>query len=494
MTTKSQSHLLNFVVFISGAVIMILELTGSRILAPHVGNSLPVWTGLIGIILGSLSIGYVWGGKIADNKPTVAKLSLILFLASITLSVIPMLSKFALPTITALFFDLRIAASIATILLFTLPSILLGMVSPYALRLKLKDIQSSGTTAGNLSAISTIGSIFGTFFAGFFLIAFLGSSTILSVLAVTTFFLSCLLATKYFWKKVILFIIFFGLLSKTDSLASLQFHHPVLEKDTLYNHVSISDITNATPKQTVRELIIGNAHNSAMFLNSNELAYDYTKYYRLVDHFVPNITNALMIGGGGYSYPKDFIRVHPRATLDVVEIDPGVTELAKQYFSFRPNAHTTIFNEDGRTFLNREGRQYDAITIDAFSDYWSPFQLTTQEALKHMSAMLSPQGVIITNTVSTIAGDRGKFLRAEYYTYKSVFPYVAIFPISDPQEDLALQNIMIIAAKKPLKLTDKNKKFQSYLSTIWTGDIPNDVPILTDNYAPVEYFAMKMLQ
>jgi hypothetical protein len=187
MKEKKASYLLNTVVFTSGAVVMILEMTGSRILAPYVGGSLPVWTGLIGIILGSLSLGYVLGGRLADKNPNTMLLAFILFVSSIFLGIIPLLSKLLLPIITSLTQDVRVSAVFSTILLFSIPSILLGTVSPYAIRLKLEDIKSSGETAGRLYAISTIGSIIGTFLAGFFLIAYLGSHTIFYLLAVTLF-------------------------------------------------------------------------------------------------------------------------------------------------------------------------------------------------------------------------------------------------------------------------------------------------------------------
>ena len=490
MTRSKPSYILESIVFVSGAVVMILEITGSRILAPYIGNSLPVWTGLIGIILGSLSLGYFAGGKLADRYPTFRVLSWILCIAALLLSSIPLLSTLFLPLISATIFGVRISVSIAATLLFALPSILLGMVSPYAIRLRLKNLQTSGSLAGKLYALSTIGSIAGTFFAGFFLIATLGSQMIMYCLAVTILLLSLLISGKDFWKILLLAILAISLFKTLETLPNKSLS-VLLDRDTHYNHVIIYERRDQTG-QPIRELLLGNVRNSATYVNSPELVYDYSKYYRLVDHFVPELSRILVIGGGAYSYPKDFLRTHPQAAMDVVELDPILTEIAQEYFFFAPTKNTRIFHEDGRTFLNREENVYDAIVIDAFSDYAHPFQLTTKEALTHMDNILTNDGVVISNIVSSILGNQGKVLQSEYYTYKSVFPHVAIFPVQNPNNPNVLQNIMLIASKKPMLLTSTNPEFMKSLSTVWKGEVPQNLPILTDNYAPLEYYTMQM--
>lgn len=494
MKHKKSSYLLNIIVFISGTVVMILELTGSRILAPFVGNSLPVWTGLIGIILGSLSLGYLLGGKLADKTPTYAALAKILLFSAISLGIIPVLSKLSLPLISQTFLDIRVSASLATILLFALPSVLLGMVSPFVIRLRLENIKTSGTTAGTLYAVSTIGSIFGTFFAGFFLIAFFGSHTIIYLLALSMFGLTILVPISNKLKHFFIFSLAMLVTINGDLSLPGIVPHTIADKDTLYNRVIVYDTIDPRTNQPIRELVLGNVRNSAMYLENDTLVYPYTRYYRLVDHFVPEVKNALVIGAGGYSYPKDFVKNHPSASMDIIEIDPGVTEIAKQYFFFQPSSTTTIYHEDARTYLNREPKQYDAILVDAFSDYTHPFQLTTKEALTHINNMLSPEGVVITNVASAILGEQGKVLRSEYYTYKTVFPHVAVFPVSYPHNGERVQNNMIVASKKELILSSSNQEFMTYLSSVWGKEIPNDIRILTDEFAPVEYYAMKMIK
>ena len=155
--------MLEIAVFLCGAVVMVIELTGSRVLAPYLGTSLVVWTSLIGIILASLSIGYWWGGRLADRRPEARLLGRIILLSAFATAFMVLIKTFVLGFLQARSGGLHLAAMSATLLLFAPPSILIGMVSPFAVRLKLEDTQTSGQTAGKLYAISTIGSISGTF-------------------------------------------------------------------------------------------------------------------------------------------------------------------------------------------------------------------------------------------------------------------------------------------------------------------------------------------
>jgi predicted membrane-bound spermidine synthase len=155
--------MLGVIVFLCGAVVMILEMVGSRILAPYLGTSIVVWTSLIGIILGCLSIGYWWGGQLADENPSYRSLSLIILLAGLFVATIALSKSYVLELLQRHAGTIHLGATLGTLLLFAPPSILLGMVSPYAVRLKMRDLRDSGRTVGNLYAISTMGSIFGTF-------------------------------------------------------------------------------------------------------------------------------------------------------------------------------------------------------------------------------------------------------------------------------------------------------------------------------------------
>lgn len=484
-----RKYFLEFIVFVCGAEVMILEMVGSRVLAPYLGTSLFVWTSLIGVILGCLSLGYWQGGKLADRKGDYKTLSLIIFLSAVAVGALGLSKEPILFYLQRNLVDPRLAATVATTVLFGPASILLGMVLPLSSKLKIKSLTGAGAAVGTLYAVSTIGSIFGTFLAGFFLISFFGSTAILMMISASLSVLSLLI----YFRGLALYKI--GLAAAVVIIvATTDFSHPrqgFRDIDTNYNRVWIIDYFDQEFKSPARALRINDESSSAMFLEGKGLVYDYTKYYRLIRFFHPNLKSALMIGGGAYSYPKDFLSNFDKASIDVVEIDPGITSLAKEYFGLMENPRLKTYNEDGRTFLNRNSEKYDAIFIDAFKSATIPYQLTTKEAVLKISQSLATDGVVMANIISSIAGDKGLFLRAAVATYRSVFPQVLLFPVQFPKNETVTQNILLVALKSPLQpqLKNSDNELKSYLNHLWTGSI-DDALILTDDFAPVDYYRM----
>lgn len=483
------------VVFTVGAVVMVLELVGSRILAPYLGTSIFVWTSLIGIILGSLSIGYWKGGKMADKNPTHETLSSIIFVSSVLIALDIILK----PTLFSLLYnnleDIRMESIVAALLLFAPSSILLGMVSPYAVKLKMKSVADSGSTVGNLYAISTIGSIVGTFLAGFFLISYFSNTALLLLLSATLLAASFIVWPDYRSKFKMVFAIFllFSMLGGDSTLASL-YQKGVIDIDTTYNKVWI--MNSVEGGKEARFLVLNKESNSAMFLDDTELVFNYTKFYRLGGHFKPDLKNSLMLGGGAYSYPKDYLEKFPEAKIDVVEIDPALTDIARKYFNLENDPRLAIYHEDARTYLNKTEKKYDVIFGDAFKSLYSiPYQLTTLEATEKIYGALNNDGVAIVNIISSPEGAKSDFLRAEYATYKAVFPQVYVLPVENASDGEFLQNIMLVALKSEAKPSFKsdNPELNSYLGHLWTKEIKTDLPVLTDDFAPVDQYMMKII-
>jgi uncharacterized membrane protein (UPF0136 family) len=311
-------------------------------------------------------------------------------------------------------------AVIISIILFGFPSLLLGMVSPFAAKLKTESVQKVGGTIGNLYALSTVGSIAGTFLSGFYLIATFPISQIIIGIALTLFVCSLLLykhSSRDILIKVaililVLFITFF-------LETSLKNDH-VLTFNTQYNNVSVYETNFYQDQKPIRVMSLDGKLDSAMYLDSEDLVFDYTKYYRLANAYNSDIKKILVIGGAGYSVPKDFLQ--KGVAVDVVEIDPVLTELARKYFDptgeLHPNSSLNIYHEDGRTFLNKQtGDRYDVIMLDAFKSYSIPYQLTTSEAIKEMKKLLKPNGIVMANIISSVNGKKGQFLQAEYHTF-----------------------------------------------------------------------------
>ena len=494
---KIYKYILEIAVFICGAVVMIFELVGSRVLGPYFGTSIFVWTSLIGIILGSLSLGYYFGGRIADKKPNFNILSLIIFLAAVFIGLTILIKGFLLVLLQVNVSDIRVSLIIASLILFSPASILLGMVSPYAAKLKLDSLNTSGATIGNLYAISTAGSIVGTFLSGFYLIPHFGTTRLLIILAIILIIVSFFLAAKKFVKirSAVFFVMIVGWFT-LNGFNYLLVGSGFIDIDTAYNRIWIYDRNHLETNKLIRIMGINNENHSSMFLDSDELVNEYTKYCHLSKVFNPDFKKTLIIGGAGYSYPKSFLLKYPEATIDVVEIDPKVTELAKIYFRLKEDPRLTIYHEDGRVFLNKTAEKYDVIFGDAFSSRHSlPYQLTTQEAVQKKYNILNNDGVVILNIISSIEGDKGQFLRAEYATYKSIFPQVFLFPVREPDNGAKVQNIILVALKSEATsaFSSADLKLDGYLGHLWQKEVDTDRPILTDDYAPVDYYVSKTL-
>ena len=488
-------YILEIIVFLCGAAVMTIELVGSRVLAPYVGASIFVWTSLIGVILGSLSLGYWYGGKLSDRYPNYRWLALIIFSAGVYAALIALSKNWLLFYLIQWVTDIRWGSIIAALVLFSPPGVLLGMVSPYAAKLKLRALAQLGTTVGNLYALSTIGSIAGTFLAGFWLIPSFGITAIMYGVALALVIVS-FIAYGHNWRSqtlaaIIIVTAFAGHNGYSQWLARRGW----AEIDTRYAHALIfNDIDKETGKPVRRLNFEGNSQ-AAMFLHSDELVYEYTKYYDLAAHFKPRFKSALMIGGGAYSYPKHYLTVFPQAQLDVVEIDPKLTELARQYFRLQDDPRLRIFHADGRIFLNRSQERYDVIFNDAYrSTNAIPYQLTTKEAARKMYERLTSGGVALINVISAIEGKQGQFLRAEYKTFESIFPQVYLFYVSSSEGE-QVQNLMLVALKseEPPSFASPNQKLNGYLSNRWLKELESDEPILTDEYAPVDKYIMNLL-
>lgn len=492
-------YILEIVTFVCGAVVMIFELVGSRILGPYFGTSIFVWTSLIGIILGSLSIGYYFGGKIADKNPNFKCLSFVIFSAIIFMGITFFIKDFLLINLQIILKDVRVSSIIASFILFAPVSVLLGMVSPYVVKLKIENLNNSGSTVGNLYAISTAGSVVGTFLSGFYLIPRFGTNKMLIILLITLIIVLLMLILKKNTKiKLSIFIIIILSWFVIDKSNCLSFEkNGFIDIDTAYNRIWIYDRVDLATNKPIKTMGINNENHSSMFLDNDELVNEYTKYYHLAKHFNPNFQKTLMFGGAGYSFPKDFLVKYLDTSIDVIEIDPKVTELAKKYFRLKDNSRLNIYHEDARVYLNQTQKKYDVIFGDAFGSRYSlPYQLTTREAVQKEYDILNDEGIVILNIISAIEGEKGEFLRAEYATYKSIFSQVYLFPVMKPENGGMVQNIILVALK-----SDKEPIFSSvdleldqYLKHLWKGNINTDIPILTDDFAPVDYYINKVLR
>jgi len=486
---------LNAAVFICGAAVMVYEIIGSRLLAPYIGNSIYIWTSLIGVILGSLSLGYWLGGQLADKKSEIRGLASIIFFAGGLISATTLIQSIVLSMLATAATLLEIKALAASLLLFAPASVFLGMVTPYAVKLKMSSLNHSARTVGNLYALSTIGSIVGTFIAGFFLVPFVGSVRTLYVIAGCLFVTSFILWPIRVSTTGIAAAVVFILAIASNEIMRHQVHvaSQLVDIDTEYSRIQVFEMKDGETARPIRVIATDPYFaQSAMYLDSDELVFPYSRYFRLIGHFVPDLKRTLIIGGGGFSFPKHFVSEFPNATIDVVEIDPAVSEIAKKYFRLHDDPRMNVIHEDGRVFLNTaEGGGYDAILIDAFGSLFSvPYQLTTVEAVRNMHRALRDDGVVIANIGSAIDGEGSRFLQAELATYRSVFPQVYIFKARPGRSDTDVQNLVLIALRsdRPASFSAAERSLNDLLANRYPGSINVAEAMLTDDLAPVEFY------
>ncbi len=492
---RLKNFILETTVFICGALVMIYEIIGSRLLSPYIGASTYVWTSLIGVILGALSLGYWLGGRIADRRPDIKILAVVVFTAGGLVSVTILLKDLILSFITQMPFGLEVKSIVAALLLFAPASVLLGVVTPYAVKLKMSSLADSGKTVGRLYALSTVGSIFGTFLAGFVLIPQVGSEKTLYLIGASLIGLSIVIAPFVLSTFNIAFLILFVLGVGVSELKIyfLRQTSDLHDIDTEYSRVQIFKTIEPKSGRPIRAIATDPFFiQSAMFTDSDELVLEYGKYYHLLKHFKPDFQNTLLIGGAGYTFPRDYLSNYERATIDVVEIDSQMTEIAKKFFDLQADPRLNIIHEDGRIYLNRTAAdQYDAVLMDAFGSLFSvPFQLTTVEAVENISRVLKDDGVIIFNLGGAIKGEASRFLRAELKTYRQVFPHVYLFKVNADYTDEQLQNLIIVASKNKnsAALTSSDAGTANLLTHLYTAEIDSEIEVLTDDLAPVEYY------
>ena len=484
--------------FLCGAMVMVLEMTGSRMLAPYLGTSLIVWTSLIGIVLASLSFGYWYGGILADRFPTPHLLAKIIFAAGLVVAAVGGSYTFILEPLSSGKLNLYLAALIAATALFAVPGALLGMVSPFLARLTIDDIGSSGRTIGRLYALSSIGSILGTFLGGFVLVSLLKTGTILfsiaAVLVLVAFFLQFPKPKIPNREATIILVPLFVVAGGWYQVFGDSLLPDGIHRETSYNHIRIYD--SAEGRMRSYQTDPGDYSQATMIVGHPEaIAGRYLRYVDLAFFFRPEIRNVAVIGGGGYCLPKYLLATRPEVDVDVIEIDPGVTAVAREFFELKDDPRLRIFHEDARRFLRRtknETKKYDFLFGDAFNSYYGiPFHLLTKECLEEIASRLSDDGIYMVNIIASAEGPKHKLFLAFYRTLSEVFPRIDVFLIAGPQHGEIVQNMVFVGFKGNRELPDPSAapvELQPLFHQRWVKEVPQTVPPLLDELAPVEWY------
>ena len=482
-----KKYIMKITVFLCGALGMVLELVAARILSPYVGSSNLIWTTIIGIMLTSMSIGYWLGGKIADKRPDINLLSFFILIGAFFTSIIPILETALVKPLSEVMNELVIIAIICSTIVFGIPSFILAMVSPFAVKLEDKNHEEIGKTSGKISSLSTIGSIVGTFVAGFLLIPNLGVRTLILIITITLIILSFVMFNKKNVKYSI--CMFLCLLT----LIGLNYYGKVLfdknnpdiikDVDSEYSRIWIKNIPVGEISYKTMEVDTG--LESYINKDTNEMGARYLYYYDLFDYYNKDAKSTLMIGGAAYTYPTYYLNKYQEKTIDVAEIDEKMTELAIEEFDLDiENPRIKIYHQDGRSFLNNTKNKYDTILIDAFKGLNAPFELTTYEALTKAKNTLNDNGMVITNIISSLEGEDEEFIKYEYATYKAVFDDVKLFKVRDTEKTES-QNLILIGFKNGKNINEEKYEEYKNLLEMEITDFTSDREIVTDHFAPI---------
>ncbi|MEG2172439.1 MAG: fused MFS/spermidine synthase [Desulfovibrionaceae bacterium] len=499
------------IVFASGALLMVLEMVGARVMAPHLGTSVIVWTSLIGVVLACLACGACIGGRLADKKLSRKTLAAILSGAGFGCGITALVHPLVGAAVSSAIPNIYLAAVVAAVCIFALPATLFGMVSPYVIRLSLASLATSGSTVGYLYALSTAGSIVGTFLGGFVLISWFSSTQILLATGGAMLLLSLISCWQLPALRVALLLFFpvaaWGNASYTTWLVAQGTLPPV---ETPYNSIRIME-AHTPEKRLVRVMATDPGYmQSGMYVDTpSALYFEYTRYYSLGTVLFPHATKVLMLGGGGYSVPKWLLAGHgglnsQKLTVDVVELDPGMTKVARTYFALPDDPRLTVFHDDARRFVNANTQMYDLVFVDVFNSHYSvPFHVGTVEAAKAMRRAVAPHGALLMNVISAVEGPDGELFRAIYGALGEAFAEIHVFAVSDQKNLRRVQNLMILALpeKNPSlramlegARTHLSPPIQGMLATRITSPMPTGTLPLRDDFAPVERYAQALLK
>ena len=483
------------IVFTASACGLIIEIVAGRILAPTIGVSLYTWTSIIGVVLAGISLGNYTGGLIADRFPHPTTLGIILLASGIaSIAILPLIELTADPFLTLPILP-RIV--LLTVVLFLMPSILLGMVTPVVIKLNLRDLTQAGNVVGKIYAVSTAGSILGTFLTGFVLIQTLGTRTV--ILAVSLVLVAMAIAFGNLWRArlaglamgaafigVTIFVIVSGSL---DSLC-------IRESNYFCIKVRARDVDGREVRVLYLDALL---HSYVDVDDPYYLRYAYEKVFAdlatYIGHTDPEM-DVLFIGGGGYTMPRFLEAMYPRSYLEVVEIDPEVTKIATDYLGLSRKTRIVTYNEDARTKLQQldEGK-YEMVMGDAFNDVSVPYHLTTQEFNEQVKALLSDDGIYSVNIVDKMYG--GRFLRSFVHTMRETFDYVYVMRDDSRWASDDRYTFVVASSDKPILPTDietfnflegRASSVTQFMSAAdfdkWQNSQQN--VLLTDDFVPVD--------
>ncbi|MBF0559423.1 MAG: fused MFS/spermidine synthase [Nitrospirae bacterium] len=504
--TELSSHSLLFIIFlvvtslICGALVMTVEILGSRVIGPFFGASLFVWTSLITVTLVGLALGYAAGGILSDRRASPDYLYCIIFLAGIAVLLVPALKKPVMELTLPI--GVRLGALSSSALLFGPALLLLGCVSPYIIKIAAREVRNIGRTVGLFYALSTVGSFVGTICTGFILIAWFPVNRIFAFIGMSLIVLAVLYFLLFRKKPFFLlllavpFILPGGEAIRTKVLDNGTAVTRLYDADTFYGNTKVLEYSYGDRR--MRDLLVDSAVQGGMDPSSGMSMYSYTYYLQYIPYSInPRGKNCLVIGLGVGAVPTWYESMG--IVTDVVDISPEVFAVAETYFGFRN--HGGKFVEDARYFLSKSHNKYDYVILDVFNGENTPSHVLSLEALQLISRRMNSNGILAVNLINSLRKEAriaGSFIK----TLRQVFSTVDIYPCDVP--DSELNNVELFAYNFPHVQLDRDRlkslpyhpmvaaKTRDQIGREFT--LPSDAQgiILTDDYNPVDSWDLRL--
>lgn len=501
--------LLFIAVFVSGLTSLALEMAASRLLGNYFGTSNLVWASIIGLILIYLTAGYFIGGRLADRSPYYQTFYKILAWAGFTIAITPLASRpllrFAADAFDQLELGVLAGSFTVVMILFIIPVTLLGMASPFAIRLSITDSRQAGSIAGRISAISTLGSFIGTFLPTLVLIPWVGTYRTFLVIAglemlvgliglwVSTGWKKTLI---YAWMPVILVILAVLGVRGFDKASQGQ----IYEAESAYNYIQVLEqdgyrMLRLNEGQGVHSMY----HPEAMNFNGPWEQVLVAPFFNPSPYNPAQVQRMAIVGLAAGTTARQATAVFDGIQIDGIEIDPVIVDVARKYFDMNePNLNVIV--QDGRWGLEHSPHDYQVISVDAYRPPYIPWHLTTVEFFQIVHDHLTADGVMVIN-VGRAPGDR-RMIDDLGSTIREVFPSVHAVDVPGSF------NTILFATKQPTHPQNLKDNFDAMLGTgetpmlllesMYTAlnnlqDPPGEGMVFTDDHAPVEMVTNSMV-
>jgi spermidine synthase len=481
----TQQRALYLLVFLAGVATLATEICASRLLAPYFGSSTIVWANLIGLVLASLSLGYWLGGKLADRRPEPRLLGMIVLGAALLVAVTPFLAKplldLSVEGLDQVSEGAAIGSFLGTLLLFAPSITLLGMAAPFAIRLALADVEHAGAVAGRLYALSTVGSLLGTFLSALVLIPLIGTQRTMLLSAALLAVGGALLVRRR-WLVV---AVGMGALLAIPPGAVKASPGLIYEKESRYQYVQVIERSSGARYLQLNEGIAVHSVWRESEVLTGGVWDTFLAVPALLGHKPRRVA---VLGNAGGTVARAFGRFYPPTEIDGVEIDPAVSDVGFRFFGMGDNRRLHVHDADARPFLRSTSERYDLIYVDAYRPPYVPFYLASREFFELVRSRLEPGGIVALN-VATVPDDH-RLAEGVESTLKSVFPTVSVW------QPLRFNRIVLASTADSIRVRSSPGSELTPLVDLLERDLrPSDASgdAWTDDRAPVEWITDRMI-